>query len=79
MHNIYYLYIGLSGEHRCPLGYLFYDKLGIYGSCYNMGCIANIEIVKDSNHDYSDTIVVKRLFNDMARVFFSFRFTDLIF
>ena len=21
MHNIYYL--GLSGEHRCPLGYLF--------------------------------------------------------
>ena len=22
MHNIYYL--GLSGEHRCPLGYLFY-------------------------------------------------------
>ena len=22
MHNIYYLYIGLSGEHRCPLGYL---------------------------------------------------------
>ena len=23
MHNIFYL--GLSGEHRCPLGYLFYD------------------------------------------------------
>ena len=23
MHNIYYL--GLSGEHRCPLGYLFLD------------------------------------------------------
>ena len=23
MHNIYYLYIGLSGEHCCPLGYLF--------------------------------------------------------
>ena len=22
MHNIYYL--GLSGEHRCPLGYLFF-------------------------------------------------------
>ena len=22
MHNIFYL--GLSGEHRCPLGYLFY-------------------------------------------------------
>ena len=29
---------------------------------------ARIEIVKDSNH-YSATIVVKRLFNDMARVF----------
>ena len=26
MHNIYYL--GLSGEHRCPLGYLF--KLNLF-------------------------------------------------
>ena len=22
MHNIYFRYLGLSGEHRCPLGYL---------------------------------------------------------
>ena len=27
MHNIFYL--GLSGEHRCPLGYLFH--LGLHG------------------------------------------------
>ena len=25
MHNIYYL--GLSGEHRCPLGYLFHFSM----------------------------------------------------
>ena len=31
MHDIYYLYIGLSGEHRCPLGYLliFVLKMGM--------------------------------------------------
>ena len=28
MHNIYYL--GLSGEHRCPLGYLFYKECTVY-------------------------------------------------
>ena len=28
MHNIYYL--GLSGEHRCPLGYLLWFSLAIY-------------------------------------------------
>ena len=39
MHNIYYL--GLSGEHRCPLGYLF-KVFTIYGHGGHLGHVTKI-------------------------------------
>ena len=37
MHNIYYL--GLSGEHRCPFGYLLFNSLRMNGQNLTKFCI----------------------------------------
>ena len=44
MHNIYYL--GLSGEHRCPLGYLFQTPRSIViFKCTNLKVVYRITLI----------------------------------